>query len=642
MSSPPPARTTLLTWAGMALAALTVALTWVRGSESPVLLERAALGRIAAESGAPRAEPLSFAVETSRFVSAHVLYDRAVHALAQQFGFGVVRAAHLALAAFCAAWWFRWAARLAPGWGSFYALLLLLGAARFRLSEIGPHIADWGWMTLAMHLLRRPWRRPWARWAALLPVQIAWANTGVLAVAGPLFAIGWAGEELSAGGGAERPGAPPKLHLLLPLGLFAVCGVTPYGWASVRALFLESNSLLGLLGHGWMVAAVGRPEMLAMYVTMAALILCLLVRRQRLPLLWLMAAVVGVYLLFHRRPALHTAALLTLPFLALSFDTLSEELRRFFLRRLRYPLAAPPGVHAALATLGALLVLLSPMQRGAWEARGYVRHPDPAGPDRSPLSPVLSEALRRPDAPRRLLHAPADGGALAWTRPDARIFADTRDGVYPAEFQKEVWEAWIDEPAKVMALAERWSADGLLLRCALPSGQAHAMEFAGRPGIWALAWFDGTHMLWVRREAVAATFWRDRALQRAGLDRLERERERLTAARGRTGVSEPATGAGLFFLATRRYPLAADFLGLALRHAPALTPLRFPYATALLETGRVDEARAAVQDHLKSRPNDPAGWMLLARIEAKRGDEPAARAAQLEAERLRPRPEPES
>lgn len=587
-----------------------------------------------AEHGILRTEPLSFAASEQAWQSVYWLYDRTAAVLATAFGIGGLAWIHRLLAAVCAGLWVRWGARDGGRWAGVFAALLFLIISRFHFASIGPDAIAWVWASLMVFVLQSSPRVPAIRWAAAFFLQLMWANTAPFPLLGPVLAAGWHVEESIRG---KAPAS--RLALVGVLGLAAVCAVTPYGWGPMLAVFSS-----GQAASVWPVpldpGGLRLPtETWALYVSLAVMLGCMLVRRQRLPILWLTAAGAGIVLAVQRQADAATLSLLCLPFVAVSLDSLTGWIRDFSFRHLRIPLSFPLSARRGTAALGLAILLWTPWNQSAWDARGIYR----ANGSRtaySPLSAGLTRALQREDAPRRLLHVPLDGGALAWSRPGTPIFADARPADYPPEFLALVDRWQSGDPEAFRALLLRWKPDGVLLRC-LPVSlmPSHAL-LAAQPAEWALAWVDGRHALWVRKSAVSPSFARDPALHTEGWALISSTYTDLSGMSRARGVSPRMIGAAAFLSTVlrnpRQLPMAASLFSLAARQAPGEVRLKYYEAIALKNIQRLDDARTAVMTYLERRPSDAQAWSLLSGIETARGDVPAAQAAQERADSLAP------
>ncbi|MBP7274580.1 MAG: hypothetical protein KBA51_00035 [Kiritimatiellae bacterium] len=626
------------TGAWMLAVAGALAVLWMswHAADAPELFERASIGRAMAERGILRTEPLSFAASDQPWQSAHWLYDRAAALLAGQIGIGGLAWIHRLLAAICAGVWIFWGIRDGGRWAGIFAALLFLIISRFQFAIIGPEAITWGWATLLVFLLQSLPRAPALRWTAALIVQLAWANTAPYALLGPVLAAGWIADESIRGKTAAF-----RSSIIAVLAMVAVCAATPYGWGSLREI-ISSRARSGwpiVLEPGFLRLPV---ETVVMYLTLAVMCGCMLVRRQRLPILWLLAAGAGILMVVRLQASVATFALLCLPFVAISLDSIARWIRDFAFQHLKLIASLPAPLRFGLAAIAIGFLLWTPWNQCAWDARGIFRG-EGSRTIYSSLSAGLCRALQREDAPQRLLHLPVDGGALAWARPGVPIFADTRSSDYPPEFLDMIdrWQAGDTEAFKAILL--RWKPDGVLLRC-LPVSlmPSHAM-LASQPGEWALTYMDGDHALWIRISAVPESFARDPELHREGWALISDTHKEWSAARRSRGVSPRIIGAGAFLSTvlrnSKQLPMAASLFSLGARHAPGQIRLKYYEAIALKNVQRHDESRAAVIHYLKARNKDAQAWALLAGIETARGDVSAAKSAQNRADTLAPNEE---
>lgn len=603
-----------------AVALLCAARTW----DIPALYEHAAVGRAIAAHGISKTEPLSFTVSPVAWAAGYGWgYDRAVAALAGWIGVKALSMLHVALYLGCLAFWLTLAAReISRPVLAGISALLLLHIARHTLADPRPELMACVCATFMVAVLRHPFRSPWMRWACALPIQLIWANTAPYALAGPLFATGMAGDLLpqfsGAGQDTERSRKPPLPSLLMPVALLAACMATPAGIAPSFQIFFHQESILSAAAYPWSLRRLTTVELFPLYLTLAIYVGCLLVRRQRLPTLWMVSGALGIFLSMRPRPDFYTAVPWCLPFLAVSLDSCLSWFTTFAEKKFRYPVKFSPAVGWTVMGAQALIIASTVIPSSGWQKNGQLSRFG-FGPVEGLPTPALADILKRPDAPKKLLHAPQDGGPLAWMCPDRKIFADTRPGVYPVDFQKALARWMQGEPDAHETLMQKWDIDGVLIPCFSPAMIMQLRPMLEKRNEWTLAWFDGARALVVRKDKVPQSFWGDRTLQQSGLQDLDDVRESWRTASRARGPSPVLIGAGMFFLKTDRPALAADCLDIAARHAPALVRLNYVRAMAYLQLSNGPAAEDAIRKLLEASPEDAQAWMALSRAQTLQG-----------------------
>jgi hypothetical protein len=608
-----------------------------RTIETPAVFEHAAAGRLIVQQGIPRADTLTFTIDGTPWKTPFWLYDALVYRTEALGGWALVSLLHLGLTVFAFGFWTRKATQVASTHAAGFAGILMITAVLLHLPGPGPSRLSWLWMSLLWATLHHPFSRPWMRWVWASAIQLLWVNSAPYAVAGPVFAAAFTGEAVLRLDPAVRKSRSffhnlPPHTLWLAAALAGVCALTPYGFGSALLSFSGGDTATFILPSIWSTPGAHGVSSPLVYFAIFSFVACILARREQLPLLPLTAGAVACFILLSHKYDLASFGLFSIPFFAVSLDALADAVCSFSIRYLRYPLRTSPRVASMVFPVFALAVLGVGMSGRVWQQAGFFSH---RGLGLTPhLFPVdAAKRLARPDAPRRVLNHPIDGGTMAWYAPGHRVAVDTRTSMYPPEFQSMVDHAFGGDAEKLDALSRRWHADGILFRCALQPSLA-PLETLLRGKEWVLAWFDGTSALLVRSDTVAPSFRPDPQLQRAAMQILEERRDEARGSRRARGPAGDLLGAGLFFLNTGHLSLAMDYLNLAQRHAPQFRPLALLRAKMLIRMGRPAESCAILEQITGTGIREEDVWPLLVKAYTMAGQPEQAAKAESRLKRL--------
>jgi len=331
-----------------------------------------------------------------------------------------------------------------------YRLMVGPPLARFGLVLLGvpvsacvwalrPQVASLAMLALLVTLLARE------RYFWVPLVFLVWANLhGAVALGGAVLGavtvLAWV---------RARSGAPEDRRRALILGeLTLVCAaatmLTPLGprlWTFVFESIPRSRQVMI---NEWMPAYPRGPVEIAFWVLALAFVV-LLVRRRRTLRTWSDVAVVVAAAVV--LPLAVRAVRNIPPFLLVAIPAASRLLGEDFRlpRRAAAPEASPERPTLNLVLFGVLALFGAGTIAFAWAARLPMLGWDP-------LSPAAIAAVRA--CPGPLYNRYDDGGFLIWFAPEQRVFVDSRQDPYPAEF---VYEAVLnDSHATPEALLERY------------------------------------------------------------------------------------------------------------------------------------------------------------------------------------------
>src|SRR5262249_19414573 len=461
-------------WDRAAIAAtfLFVAALQVHRLDDPDTWWHLASGRLIAERVAvPATDPFSFTAAGSPWINRQWLFDLGLFGLWRVGGgpAAILGTGALFLAAFGCA--YRLARRRLPAWAAAGILFLAAEAAVERFT-VRPEAATFFLLAVQLLLLDGP--IGWGTVAALVGLQVAWANLHALSVLGLVPLAAELGRALAAAwlplpagwrAASRRPPAEVTRIAVATAGAALAEMATPFGiTGAVYPLWLltliggEDLRSFTIIEHratslAELSPAAARALVALLAVTVLAAVVSL--RRWRLQHVACAAAFVVLASMARRNVAL--LGLGVLPLLAgglgPSVAALDAQLARW--RGLRPALAFAPA-------------LLPPGEAGGGVTGGYSRVP------RLPrafgvggcllLFPSGAVDFLQREAPSpRVLNDDVLGGSLLWrASPPRQVFVDGRLQVYP-ETVYGGYQRVLDDPAAFAEVAAHWGVTPLLL-----------------------------------------------------------------------------------------------------------------------------------------------------------------------------------
>ncbi len=625
-------------WFLIVLGLVVVAVLGIRTISNSDFWMHLALGRRIAENGLQKTDEITFTVSGTPWVNASWLYDRVLFLLWRLGSAPLVILAHVAAAVLAFALLIPTARKWAGGISILLALLLSawLLAARFT---VAPHIAALLLAAIFVRLLSEP-RKPWAPWAVLLPLQALWANTHISFFLGPLicavFAFQYRARARSGEGGASN-----RFTQTLWLAAAALLA----GLANPYGLKLYAQGLANVTDgafkfvQDWIspFSAQFPGSVFPKHITTVALVVGaggLVSEKRNLPVGLTTLAVFSAFLIILFPRNIEWLALLGFPFFALSLNSIgmlfengiraaAKSQNRLSARSV----AGGAAVALALLSLSAVVSNASYLNAGSVSVFGL-------GVEYGLFPREAARVIARPDFPARAVNLAQDGGFLAWEQPARRIFADSRANLYGAEFYNALNKCLVGEENAWKDLIEKWSADAVIMNCAVPFGANAVRGLLCDPG-WALVYFDGTTALLVRALFENRALIRDAEIQRAGLRLIEEERRRVLES-PRCVVSPRLIGAGEMFLALGRYAEAESVCRAVADGAPMMGRAWINLGIAQTEQGK-EEALDTLRHACQIAPREVLAWISLHRAASRDGREDEARTAIERAKRVNPK-----
>lgn len=625
----------------LSLAFVFLALTRIQTISAPEFWSHLASGRALARHGAAAwRDMLSYTAEGQTIRAPGWLYDRALYGLWKTGGPAAVTLVHalLAVAGAVLAWRAASKWRVSPFAAA--ATILIVGWLGSGGAAVGPAAVSLFFIGFFLHELSRE-RSALRLIPTLLLAQWIWSSSHIAFPLGPLFVLLGAADywldRRTAGGMTSDERARGYTLLALAAGLVVISTVHPAGlslwsstikewrsppppgftvWISPVAVLSGATLYRNLLIATLLVGAVG-------LITFA----------QRLPLLLAGAALLGGLMALRNLMALPVFAWLALPFLAVSLDSVFQEVGKLVTRASggsAQPGRLAAGALAALAVASGALFALDFVYPsvGSFSRFGL-------GTEERPFPAVAAALLQQEGFPDRLLHLPCDGGYLAWRNPDRRIACDLRRGVYDPELERQFSRWLVGEAGAFEALIRRLRPEALLLNCAWPGASRLARE--ARDSNWRLIYFDGVTAVFLPAGEAASNFNADPGIREMGLRRLEADvNEHLAQRRaGRRRPPPPAVlGGAELFAAMDRGPESADLYALLAEAWPKSGYLRLQRGIAECKAGRADRAISALEVSTAHEPENSLVWFWLAQAYAQAGRTNDAQRASHRAEQL--------
>jgi tetratricopeptide (TPR) repeat protein len=532
------------------------------------------------------------------------------------------------------------------------AMLLVFVASltlRFRLL-IRPEILGFLLLLAILAILLRLQAAPPHAAYLLLPVQVAWINVHGSA----LFGLALPGLVLVANllpGTWGEPGWG-RLRLdqarLRHLGATVVCLplvslLNPHGASTLLFPFRQNRMMrlewftewmpvwrLPEIDPTWWEVVVAFGVVLVAFVTVSTL---LLIRERRLdPMGWGIVLSMGAYAVLRNRAVPHFV-LAVLPLLALAIVRLAEHLRtRGSGASSRW--LQPAGALACVVVLGASVVDQTVLSSRFQHGFGLRANFFPAG---------AAAFLERHRLDGRIFNAYEFGGYLIWRRwPANQVLIDGRyDAIL---FDEAVLESYIQAHRSPEALDKITQAYGVQILVASAKPGRQMVSVIGHPA-WARVYWDPVAEVYIRRggphgdlivaheyrltgpapdTGYLASYRRNPARWEQAMAELRRAvAENPENVMAWLGLAQEYRVAGPSALERRLDALTRAATLMA--SAPAIGRVHAERAEALLQIGRLDEARAAAQLALRQDRHLLLPLVVQASVAERRGEWAEAR-----------------
>ncbi|MFH0909831.1 MAG: tetratricopeptide repeat protein [bacterium] len=624
----------------IALALATLALCGIRTITHADFWIHLAAGREILRNGLPAHDPFSFATPGAlAWLNSSWLYDALLAIIWNSGEAPFTTLAHVATAALAFVILLPAARRLANDTSIAVALII---CAWLLAPQFEPRPFIFCLPLPAVFITSLSTRRPVRTLAmVLLPVQLLWTNLHESFFLGPamaaLFAIeAYLSEE-------EEQAARFRGLAVLTAGLFAVTFANPFGirlWQHVLQSVANPtyNVLLEWISPFSSQFTFGFGK----YLVTATLVIIasgFVAYRRRLPVALTSLAVLSAFALIRTSRYVDACAILAFPFLCLSLRSIGDAARAG-LERIGL-------AHHAIRIHGSVLlaVLLAALSAGSLMSNLFYNRCGSAASFGTGIQYELFPdgavrvLLQQAGFPERALNLAADGGFLAWTLPDRKIFTDTRDTLYGTKFYQDFGKALLGDAELWNHILKQWKPEAVIMNCCW-TGAGESVRRLLASAQWRLAYFDGSTAVLLSPVSANRSLLQNPSLQAAGLEALETARRSYQdrVARERFPPNPPALiGAGGVLQALGRFKEAEAIFSLLVKGAPSMTMARASLGACQLQTGRYEEAARNLDRTVALLPKNVMAWFWLEKAYRLLGRESDAAMAHAKARALNPR-----
>jgi hypothetical protein len=606
-----------------------LALTGIRTISNPDIFTHIALG----QAGSIKADPLSYTMAGKPWINMNPLYNGLVAALWSTGGAALVTLVHILIVLASFIMMFRFGKK----WGGplSQALALLL-CARLMLPVFNPGPSAFFMFFTALFLTLLYRVKNFNLLAAvLLILQVLWTNIHPSFLFGPALILFFALENWQETRNSSRASRVTPLTTKL-FGLSA----------AALAVTLINPNLINLHRHvlaNWvLMTGTETLEWVSLFssffsqkfissLTVFALILGaggLITLQKRLPATFTTLALIGAFLTVRSIGSLHLFAFLALPFMILSFSSISEYLSRTLTTVFKISEARMiTGVTAVAVLLifvsaGALITNRAYINIGSASRFGL-------GVEEDAFPVAAAGILSRSDFPKNILNIAHDGGYIAMQTPGRKVFCDTRATFYGMEFQKLLNRALLGQPGAWKTILTDWNPHAVVLNGCWPDAGALANRLISS-AVWKLVYFDGSTVILVRDLPEYATLIKDPAIQQYGVTVLEKaRRDYIEKSKGfvKAGNSPRLVGAGGIYLALNRPQEAETVFSALTQNSPNMAGAWLGLGQSLVFQKQLSKGLSYMEKAVKITPQSGRIWMGLFQAYQLKGDENKVREA---------------
>ncbi|MBN2703332.1 MAG: hypothetical protein JXR23_03890 [Pontiellaceae bacterium] len=447
--------------------------------------------------------------------------------------------------------------------------LLVSGHLIFQMLDVGPEVPMMLFLAAFLYVLSTQ-SKPAILFGALIPLQLIWTNMHGSFLYGPLLAL-LAAMEAVQRSKKKRSAATPATYGILVLALLVTTLLNPsllnLHLQVVKEISSPDPAYVSSLLSDFFQSPPLKPLILFVVVLGAAGILT---QKKRLPILLTTAAVFGAVMGLTSPKMTLLFAVLSFPFMVLSFTAVSEYIRGTLKHVMgeKEPLLWPisGGLWVILLIISVMPIITNRAYVKAGSASsfglGIEAQLYPAG-----LKALINDPAF--PAPEKTLNLPADGGYLAFNY-DRKVLIDYRPGRYSHELIDGISEVILGEATTCEGLDG--DADAIILNTLFSSSSAGIDRLLGKSvqPRWLLAYFDGTTAVLLRNEGKYRALANNADLKKAGLDKLDKAYADYAQAIEKGGLAVPGNPAELIggakvFLARGQAEAAKSFFALLLK-----------------------------------------------------------------------------
>jgi hypothetical protein len=607
-----------------------IALTGIRTISNPELFTHIALGQAAGSSG----DPLSYTMAGQTWIDLNPLYNKLVAMLWMNGdGAGLITAVHVVvmLAAMFLMFWFgrKWGGALSQGMSLLLCAWLLLPV--FNPAPVAFALL---FSALFVTLLYRM-KNVAVLTVLLLILQVLWTNMHPSFLFGPILILFFAIENWQETRTASRTAlVTPLTNRLfgLAVGALAVTLINPNLINLHRYIFANWLTLTGTDGLEWIsLFSSGFPQGFITSLTLFSLILGaggLITLQKKLPAMITLLALVGAFLTVRSIGSLQSFALLALPFMILSFNSVSEYLTRSLSTAFK---ANELVMHHSMTGVTILLMVFtagSIITNGAFVSIGSASRFG-LGVEEESFPAAAAGLLQRDDFPEKILNIAHDGGYIAVQDPGRKVFCDTRTVFYGPDFFKTLNRALLGQAGAWKSIMSDWNPHAVVLNGAWPDSGALANRLVASK-VWKLVYFDGATVILVRDLPEYKTLINDPSIQKYGVKVLEDTRKAYIAGnRGlfKSGNSSRLIGAGGIYLSLNRPKEAESIYRTLTKNCPGMSLAWLGLGQSMMLQKRLSEGITHMERAADITPRSSRVWMGLYQAYRLKGDEAKIREA---------------
>ncbi len=447
--------------------------------------------------------------------------------------------------------------------------LLVSGHLIFQMLDVGPEVPMMFFLAAFLYVLSTQ-SKPAVLFGVLIPLQLIWTNMHGSFLYGPLLAL-LAAVEAVQRSKKKRSAATPATYGILAGSLFVATLLNPSLFnlhlQVVKEISSPDPAYVSSLLSDFFQSPPLKPLILFVVVLGAAGILT---QKKRLPIMLTTAAVFGAVMGLTSPKMALLFAVLSFPFMVLSFTAVSEYIRSTLKQvmgekeSLLWPITG--GLWVILLFISIMPIITNHAYAKTGSASnfglGIEEQLYPAG---------LAELINDPAFPaaEKTLNLPADGGYLAFNY-GRKVLIDYRPGRYSSELIDGISEVILGESTTCEGLDG--DADAIILNTLFSSSSPGIDLLLGKSvqPRWLLAYFDGTTAVLLRNEEKYRALADHAALKKAGLDKLDKAYADYAQAIEKGGLAVPGNPAELIggakvFLARGQAETAKSFFALLLK-----------------------------------------------------------------------------
>ena len=608
------------------LGLLVIVLAGLRTVGTPSFWLHLASGRYIAEHGVPATDPFSLSVpEGTPWINTSWLYDRILYTLFSTTGPGGIVLTH-ALAVGVAFFLLARIAGSRKAWSAAIPWALWIsGWLIAPLLGVGPFLFTLPILALFILLLdcdvisKR-------RLAAILAVQLLWANLHPSFLLGPLLCIVFAAARYFDGE-SRSPSAMMK-RASIAAACLVVALINPYAARLLPAAFSGLTSPVATIANDWISmlypyfgTSTGTWSRYAVVALVAsAFVTC----RHRLPLAYTALGACGAFLAFRSPNFADAAAVLVFPFLCLSLASLGDILAASLPQT---ALREKAGTYSRIALLALLLTGAATHMSNRYLNRSGSTSSFGIGLSQSLFpSAVVDKLVGQPSFTARTINLMHDGGFLLWSTPGRKVMLDQRAALLGANAYSIVAKALMGDVDSTKILEAGGAPEAVLLNCASP-GSTMIVRHLLASRKWILAYFDGLSALFVANPSPWTVLLANKELQQGGLDLLEDERKAYAKAVRSKAYPAPSpriAGAASFFQDLGRFREAEALYEILVDGSPTMATAWMGLGVCRVQLGRHLEAVEPLEIAARRMPKAPLAWLWLSKAYSLAGNDVAA------------------